>query len=283
MGMSVERCNDCNLCFADPMPSSKTLQNYNSEYFFLAHGTKSRERIDNPLFKALARIRFNYILEFLEAHDIKIQRVLEIGPGYGEMASLWVESTPKIEYFAIESDKSCHAYLKEIGVKVGARFSEIGHIDADLVIMSHVLEHVTDPKDFLKTASQCLRVGGVLFIEVPCQDYKYKTMVEPHLLFFDLESLGKLIANQGYRNLKINYWGNSQSCHQDNYYLIKYIQMVQMVIKLRLSAFVKLLLGNVNGLEFSKEVVATLPFKPNIQSEKPAWWIRAMAIRSESV
>jgi SAM-dependent methyltransferase len=37
----------------------------------------------------------------------------------------------------------------------------------DLVVLSHVLEHVPQPADLVRDAAQALGAGGVLYVEVP--------------------------------------------------------------------------------------------------------------------
>ena len=59
----------------------------------------------------------------------------------------------------------------------------------DVIIISHVLEHVSDPKGFLSFANSFLKKGGALFVEIPCNDFQHKTIMEPHLLFFDKKPL----------------------------------------------------------------------------------------------
>ena len=65
---------------------------------------------------------------------------------------------------------------------------------ADIVILSHVLEHVPEPRPFLRRAADLLHPEGVLYVEVPGIDNpKVRARgygAQPgHLLYFSLETL----------------------------------------------------------------------------------------------
>ncbi|MBL8503347.1 MAG: hypothetical protein JNL78_07900, partial [Rhodocyclaceae bacterium] len=51
--------------------------------------------------------------------------------------------------------------------------------------------------DFVDGLMQRLRPGGLLFVEVPHRDYRYKALFESHLLFFNANSLGDLLGRHG--------------------------------------------------------------------------------------
>ena len=64
-----------------------------------------------------------------------------------------------------------------------------------MIILSHVLEHFTDPVDLLRKAAGALSEGGVIVIEVPNDVdgiLRYNGEDEPHLTFFELDTLATL-------------------------------------------------------------------------------------------
>jgi SAM-dependent methyltransferase len=67
----------------------------------------------------------------------------------------------------------------------------------DLVVLAHVLEHVGRPQELLAKLNGYMRPGATLFVEVPNRDDRYKSNFESHLLFFDPESLGRLLQQNG--------------------------------------------------------------------------------------
>jgi SAM-dependent methyltransferase len=74
----------------------------------------------------------------------------------------------------------------------------------DLVLLNHVLEHVTHPLEILRQLSQALREGGFLFVGVPAvdtlpqhRDFKYCIDGRHHLLCYSQACLRGLLARAG--------------------------------------------------------------------------------------
>jgi hypothetical protein len=78
----------------------------------------------------------------------------------------------------------------------------------DVIILSHVLEHLRDPVGTLALLRQHMTSRGVLFIEVPhtgrgaLRSYPDSPWAprhdEPHLTFFDEQTLGNLLRVAGF-------------------------------------------------------------------------------------
>ena len=62
------RCINCSLVFASPTPSQADLVEYNSSYFFNAHGGISQK--EDLFHNALAKIRYNYIQNIVPSLEI---------------------------------------------------------------------------------------------------------------------------------------------------------------------------------------------------------------------
>jgi len=79
---------------------------------------------------------------------------------------------------------------------VNKQFSNISELkigNYDLVIMNQVLEHVSDPLSFQCSVNKLLKPEGYVYIDVPYQDYLFKPSAEPHLLFWNKESVSVLL------------------------------------------------------------------------------------------
>lgn len=72
--------------------------------------------------------------------------------------------------------------------------AECSEAEFDLIVLSHVLEHIAEPRPFLGLVRSRLAVGGYLFIEVPNQDYRHKSHLGTHLLSFSPEVLARLVG-----------------------------------------------------------------------------------------
>ncbi len=63
----------------------------------------------------------------------------------------------------------------------------------DLIMLTHVLEHVPDPSETLRTLSKLLTANGAIIVQVPDRaNNPYDLLVADHLMHFDLDSLSSV-------------------------------------------------------------------------------------------
>ena len=276
-GLQLAYCLRCELVFASPMPSSDALIHYNSSYFDSAHGGHSMGRTTLAFFAAIARLRADHLLRYLAARNLPADRVLEVGPGSGHFARAWLGRFPDTSYFALETDSTCYPSLRELGVNLRTG----GCTEAvDLVVASHVLEHVSDPHSFLQAVTRDLRLGGVLFIEVPCQDWRHKPIDEPHLLFFDKPPMAKLLASLGFTQIQLSYHGREITEIESMSWLpARWASVRARLINLGLVAPFCQLRQGMEGLDVPLQRAVIAPFEAHLETERPAWWLRALAVK----
>ncbi len=200
-------CQDCGLHFTNPMPKTAALKEYNNTYHDSAHGGSDRNIKQQAFFSGLAKTRLVFIEENIDFQKEDTHKILEIGPGPGAFVKVWTKAYPKSKYSVIESDKSCYEELEKLDVKIIENSFDKLNEKYDLIIISHVLEHVSDPTEFLKPLIKQLKKGGHLFIEVPCMDWRHKEIDEPHLLFFDKRAMAILLNKIKMTSLKLAYYG----------------------------------------------------------------------------
>ena len=129
-GIKLNKCNNCFLVFANPMPPIQIWNQYNSDYFNSAHGGITTNRDTINFFKGIAAVRMKYILNYLKLNSISLNSILEIGPGVGYLAEKWLKHFPNLIYTVVETDSSCYSTLKKLGVNV---FNNIEHIVNDII------------------------------------------------------------------------------------------------------------------------------------------------------
>jgi len=209
--------------------------------------------------------------------------LLEFGPGTGFFARRWLAKYPQTAYKAHETDTSCYTSLQEIGVTLVVASAQIEDTDpVDLVVMSHVLEHVSNPIEFLKNATQNLRKGGVLFIEVPCRDWEHKPIYEPHLLFFDKDPMQHLLRNLGFEDIKMSYHGQEiEQLRSASVWRSKLMALRSKLIALGLVAPFSRIKPGMEILKDQLERAVLSPFKAYLEIERPAWWLRAIARKGQ--
>ena len=194
--MSLGRCRACGLTFAQPQPSGAELARYYDHYWDgeVAVSLPSTRRY--YFAQALSRVR--YLQPFIAPN--REPRVLDMGAGLGLFHDAMLRLGRRHEYVAVETDRTQYAALRaRLGdaAAFGALDAVPGGRAFDLIVLAHVLEHISRPHEFIDTLVARLAPGGVLFIEVPNGDHRYKNNFESHLLFFDPGSLRALLARHG--------------------------------------------------------------------------------------
>jgi SAM-dependent methyltransferase len=193
-GRVLARCPGCELVYMARPPTGAELAELNARYWTDAQSHSFlAERVEQA--QMLARV------EYLERRlpSLRTARILDVGSGYGMLSRVLRRRAHDVAYHAIESDAQCDARLRSNGVKsISRRLEDCRESDFDLVVLSHVLEHVGAPRDFLAVVRGKLAPSGGLFVEVPNQDFRYKVSTGTHLLFFSPTSVGSLLERTGF-------------------------------------------------------------------------------------
>jgi len=182
--------------FAHPQPSQVELDDYYAHYWDgeVAVSTPSTRRY--YLAQSLSRVDYLRRFGIFSA----LPSVLDVGAGLGLFREGMLRRGVNHDYVAVETDGD---QFEDLRGRLGtaSAYQRLEDVPAerkfDLVVLSHVLEHLHDPNAFVAGLMQRLRLGGLLFIEVPNRDYRYKALFESHLLFFNPKSLEKLLAHHG--------------------------------------------------------------------------------------
>lgn len=117
---------------------------------------------------------------FPKKRDIAI---FEKGSGYGYNLMKLHEVFPQATLYTDEMDEHTEKYLKKINVNKHT----VGQKKYDIIVISHVLEHLLNPIATIEEAYSMLKEDGLLYIEVP----NSMNFVEPHITFWNVESFLK--------------------------------------------------------------------------------------------
>jgi len=144
-------------------------------------------------------------------------KILDVGAGPGNSYLAAKRCFPESEVFFLEkSPKAAAYYKKHFNVVV---IEDLTTLDQkfDLIIMSHSLEHFhsSDTRNFILSLEEALTDEGLLFIEVPNNDFRLPSHCNgierlndtPHLQFFSGDSLRKTV--EGLCGLQIEYLNSS--------------------------------------------------------------------------
>ena len=144
----------------------------------------------------------------------KRSRILEIGSGHGFFLDIMKKNGYDITGSEISKEK--RKYSKKV-TKVPVLDININEKipitkSFDIVVLFHVLEHITDPVILLKNIKKLLKPKGKVLVEVPnCDDfhlglnkfYKEFYWQRAHIHYFNPKSLKTMINLGGFKSIKI--------------------------------------------------------------------------------
>lgn len=185
---NVYECSNCKLYFIDEPSQSEIEFLYNSD-FYARNNNIIYKFIDAKIKYARALNRFNYIKKFIKKTDNL--NVLEIGASNGLLLSIFKKENFNVFGYELNENARKDA-LKKYDIKMKDNFLKDKNIDKNkynIVIMSHILEHFTNPKYILNSVHNFIGggVNDILFIEIPYTP-NYKIVSKDDMkIFFETE------------------------------------------------------------------------------------------------
>ena len=202
----IDKCLNCDLCMQNPRIDKSSIDDfYNSVY---------RSKFDKKHISGLisrGKSRGKYIFEYIYENNKfnKSLSVLEYGCGYGGILEYFRDKS--FDIYGIEKDVKLNESLNERNIKVfNGELTEYNkNIKFDLIILSHVLEHLYDPSSLINEAYKLLKPNGKLYIEVPGINNerikkRYYSIQLGHLFYFNLNSMLNLIDKDKFNIVKSN-------------------------------------------------------------------------------
>ena len=156
-----DTCDTCQHRWLTPMPTVDELREYyNGAYSVPRERYAARARQAYPATRAL-----------LASGGIGTGRVLEIGCSYGELLASFAADGWQVRGIEIDQ-RACTEAAARLGggVLCGTLEDFIATSPTerfDAVVAFHVVEHIVDPRAFLRQALGLLRPGGVLLLKTP--------------------------------------------------------------------------------------------------------------------
>jgi SAM-dependent methyltransferase len=217
-GAWLDECAGCRLVQVFPRPAAEQLGAYYAEDY-RSGGWAGSNVADLATFPRdnLALFNRGHAIAELVAPHLRGQglQILDVGAGYGHVLHVLGEKYLDSARLAIEFSSSCIPFLEALGIEVVARPVEevLANTERrfDLVVLSHVLEHLLDPRETLQLIRSRLTPTGLLYIEVPnippkshSQHLDHRLVPhsdEPHITFFSTGTLQELLKSCGFKLL----------------------------------------------------------------------------------
>ncbi len=209
---SISKCNSCGFIFTNPIPELDKIGNYYETDKYLSHNS-DKQNIISSIYKKVRGInlknKYGLISKYKDNGSI-----LDIGCGTGEFlnylkskswSTLGIEPSDNAREFAIEN--------YGINVQSELSLSNIPDEEFDIISMWHVLEHVYNLEDRMKTLFRLLKPDGIAFIALPMIDspdsltygkYWAGLDVPRHLYHFSAKSF-ELLAEKNHFKIRDKY------------------------------------------------------------------------------
>ena len=209
--LQYQICTRCGLVFLSPCMDDEELKEYyRSGYRTLKMGsekpTEKKMEQEQKRAESLAAMAGLLLKQYSVGSTQRKQIHLDIGCATGKLALAIQKENDTISY-GIEPGEGHREYARgELENRVYANLDEFHAAtqtkhNVDLVTMSHVIEHVPNPVEYLKELRLAtLKPNGLVLLEVP-NLYVHSCYEPSHLFAFTEKTLRLLFQSAGYEVL----------------------------------------------------------------------------------
>ncbi len=209
---TYQRCINCGLVYQNPRPAFEDLKKrYGSNYF--EYEISNQENFFNLMKLGLKDINF----DFFYKEDLNEKKFLDIGCATGLLLNYikhrgWITKGVEICKLSAEHARKSFDLDVFIGTLDEASFPDDYF---DVIHFSHVIEHVTEPKNMLLEVKRILKRDGHMIITTPNVDgwharfakKSWRSAIPDHLFLFSKRTMRSLLEMTGYRIIKQVSWG----------------------------------------------------------------------------
>jgi len=204
-GLDYQRCEDCELVYISPCPPDSV----RSWYLEHSSGLKFwREKMPPETIesrRAMYRDRANYIGNAVSRFGGSRDRIAEVGAGNGELAEA-IRSLDLFEEIVLIEPQPLDISLPGCTV-LHSELSAVTFAEpASVVVAFEVLEHINDPKIFLRDLKNLVGDKGLLVMSTPNVDgleisrmgQHSNAIMFDHVRLFNPRSIAYLLNSEGW-------------------------------------------------------------------------------------
>ncbi len=205
---SMVACDECGFGFYDTPSTQADFDRYYEEnvYYYTAESTGSGGSRPEEL------RRFDAAAQRLAPHLPGTEAVVfDIGCGKGGLLGV-LAAHGYSRLYGVDMLPACVEHIRSKGFAAGlgsALNIPFPEVRADMLIYSHIIEHVTDLRSLLAVAGEKLNDGGVVFAEIPdasrygeYSGLPFRDLYLEHVNHMDGESLTSLFRSGGFHLLE---------------------------------------------------------------------------------
>ncbi|MFA9206023.1 MAG: class I SAM-dependent methyltransferase [Burkholderiaceae bacterium] len=164
----IIQCSHCTLEYTDPAPSKEAITPYYNFPSYISH-TDTKEGFVNQIYHKVRNHtltkKTNWVQSLFTGHK---GQLLEVGAGTGAFAHSMSKKGWKLT--ALEPDESSRNKALEnynIQLLPIEKLYDLESASFEVITLWHVLEHVHDLNEYMKTFQRLLKPNGRLIIAVP--------------------------------------------------------------------------------------------------------------------
>jgi len=197
----IRECGTCGFLFADRELTVEELANLEDDL-----AAREGPATGAPAIEAGVRSHA-FLVDLVRRWIGHGERVLEIGPGFG----YGLAALRRASFDAVGVESSAGRRRLAQTISGAAVYPDMGTLPAEMVfrlaVMWHVLEHIDQPVEFLKSIGQHLATGGLVLLQVPSFEHRQsfrrtlrttELFTQVHLSFFTRMTLAALLRAAGF-------------------------------------------------------------------------------------
>lgn len=205
LSIRLKTCGGCGLIMQSPRLAEASLKRFYETDYRRHQGAGSTLHAQGQFERGMRR--GTYITAFLDTHQIPFRglRVAELGCGYGGILEVFRQNGCSVKGWDWSREAVTFGRSKGLDL-YRASIDPLPSMDGevDLIILSHVLEHLNVPQRFLQELRQKMAPEGYLYTEVPGMDNprvkQRRYAAQPaHLWYFTLPTMQQLMESCGFR------------------------------------------------------------------------------------
>jgi 2-polyprenyl-3-methyl-5-hydroxy-6-metoxy-1,4-benzoquinol methylase len=191
------QCADCKFVFYKSIPSKDELDAVYSNY--------SREEYITDISKNKIS---SELRRLLSSHHIK--NVLDIACGECYFLDILQDIDHRLNLYATEHETGRERVISKGHNYIEGEFFPKTDIKFDLIIFTEAIEHINDVSEFLESAYELLRPGGLIYITTPnfsslerlIMGSKWGMVTPPeHLSYFTVSTLNKIMNRSKFQKI----------------------------------------------------------------------------------
>jgi SAM-dependent methyltransferase len=205
---TFRRCAACGIVSLDPRPKETELPRiYPGNYY--AYDFTENPSLGHRVKTLLDRRAVRAYLRHVRGGP---GNVLDVGCGDGRLLRIFGEcGIPPEKLYGMELDQQAVDRARARGLQVvRGRFEDVAYADGffSLAVLQQVIEHVPDPRGFVRRLHRVLAPGGAAVVETPNvaswdhavfrKSYWGGYHIPRHFFLFDRPSLSRLLDEEGF-------------------------------------------------------------------------------------